>query len=182
MRTLAERLGCSTATLYQHFSNRSALIIDVIDLVMAEVDAEDLSGATWQQACRRLANATFDALNRHHNVAALLAEHPPIGPNAMLLREHWLAVLLHHGFPPPLAADTAVFLARYTLGFATQLVAPSATVIQLTAALRGADPAAFPATATVAGHLMKPVAYEFDFGLDLILDGLTQRRDGTATR
>ena len=179
MRTLAGRLGCSTATLYSHFANRSALIIAVIDLVMGEVDldAEDLSAATWQHACRRLSHATFDALSRHHNVASLLAEHPPIGPNAMAMREHSLAVLLHHGFPPPLAGECSVVLARYTLGFATQLVAPSATVLQISAALRGASPAKFPATAKVwANRRPSALEDEFAFGLDRILDGLTQLR------
>lgn len=180
MRTLAQQLGCSTATLYRHFPNRSALIIDVVDLVMAEVDldTEDLS-TTWQNACRRLARATFDALSRHRNVAPLLAEHPPIGPHAMALREHWIAVLLRNGFPPALAAESSVLLARYTLGFATQLVAPKATDAQIAVALRGADPAMFPATAKAWYH-RQPTTLEdeFAFGLDLILRGLTQLRAG----
>ena len=148
MRTLAQHLGCSTATLYRHFPNRSALIIEVIDLVMGEVDldAVDLS-TSWQESCRRFSQATFDALSRHRNVAPLLAEHPPIGPHAMALRERRLEILLHHGFPPSLAADCVVMLARYALGFASQLVAPRATEAQISAALHSADPAIFPATA-----------------------------------
>lgn len=175
MRSLADHLGCSTATLYRNFPNRAVLIIDVIDLVMAEValEPEDLS-ATWTQACRRLAHATFDALSRHHNVASLLAENPPIGPYAMALREHWVGVLLHHGFPPVLAADCTVLLARYTLGFATQLVAPRITDAQIVAELRGADPADFPAIAKAwANRKPRGLTDEFTFGLDRILDGLT---------
>lgn len=180
MRTLAQRLGSSTATLYRHFPSRAALIVDVIDRVLGEIDLDtaDLETATWRPACRRLAHATFDALKRHRNVAPLLAEHPPIGPNAMALREHWFGVMLHHGFPPPTAAHSTVMLARYVLGFATQLVAPPATTAQIFAALRGADMASFPATAALA-HLL-PVELEdsFALGLDLILDGLSPLRDG----
>ena len=177
MRTLAQRLACSTATLYRHFSNQSALIVAVIDLVMAEIDLDpqDLVAATWRPTCRRLALATFDALSRHRNVASLLAEHPPIGPHAMALREHWIAVLLYNGFPPPLAAHTAVLLARYVLGMATQLVAPNATTAQLGAAFRAADPAKFPVTAT--HHAPVPLEKTFDFGLELILDGISDLRD-----
>jgi TetR/AcrR family transcriptional regulator, tetracycline repressor protein len=179
MRTLAERLGSSTATLYRHFPNRSALVIDVIDRVLGEVDLDiaDLDTTSWRQACQRLAHSTFDALSRHCNVAPLLAEHPPIGPNAMKLREHWFAVMLHHGFPPQPAAHSTVMLARYVLGFATQLVAPPATTAQIFAALRGADMASFPATATVA-HLL-PVRLEdsFALGLEMILDGLSELRE-----
>ncbi len=178
MRTLAERLGSSTATLYRHFPNRSALIIDVIDRVLGEVDLDPVDMDTsWRQACHRLAHATFGALSRHRNVAPLLAEHPPIGPNAMALREHWFSVMLRHGFPPQPAAHSTVMLARYALGFATQLVAPPATTAQILAALRGADASSFPATATVA-HLL-PVRLEdsFALGLETILDGLSQLRE-----
>ncbi len=178
MRTLAQRLNSSTATLYRHFPNRSALIIDVIDRVLGEVDLDPVDmDSSWRQACHRLAHATFGALSRHRNVAPLLAEHPPIGPNAMALREHWFSVMLRHGFPSKPAAHGTVMLARYVLGFATQLVAPPATTAQIFAALRGADVASFPATATVA-HLL-PVQLEdsFDLGLEMILDGLSQLRE-----
>lgn len=179
MRTLAERLGSSTATLYRHFPNRSALVIDVIDRVLGEVDLDiaDLDTTSWRQACQRLAHSTFDALSRHCNVAPLLAEHPPIGPNAMRLKEHWFAVMLHHGFPPQPAAHSTVMLARYVLGFATQLVAPPATTAQISAALRGADPSGFPATATVAPLLPVPLEDSFALGLEMILDGLSQLRE-----
>lgn len=178
MRNLAQRLNSSTATLYRHFPNRAALIVDVIDRVLGEVDLDSADmDTTWRQACHRLAHATFGALSRHRNVAPLLAEHPPIGPNAMALREHWFSVMLRHGFPSQPAAHGTVMLARYALGFATQLVAPPATTAQIFAALRGADMASFPATATVA-HLL-PVSLEdsFALGLDMILDGLGQLRD-----
>lgn len=176
MRSLAHRLKSSTATLYRHYPNRAALIIAVIDRVLAEVDldTDDLYAATWRQACRRLAHATFGALSRHRNVAPLLAEHPPIGPNAMALREHWFAVMLHHGFPPEQAGPCTVMLARYALGFATQLVAPPATTAQLFAALRGADVASFPATAAVAHLLPQPLEDSFALGLEMILDGMGQ--------
>jgi AcrR family transcriptional regulator len=176
MRTLAQRLNSSTATLYRHFPNRAALIIDVIDRVLGEADLDPADmDTTWQQACRRLAQATFDALSRHCNVAPLLAEHPPIGPNAMALREHWFAVMLHHGFPPPQAAYSVVMLARYALGFATQLVAPLATTAQIFAALRGADVASFPATAAVAQLLPVPLEDSFALGMEMVIDGLGQQ-------
>lgn len=177
MRTLAQRLNSSTATLYRHFPNRAALVIDVIDLVLGEVDLDPADLDTdWRQACHRLAHATFGALSHHRNVAPLLAEHPPIGPNAMALREHWFSVMLHHGFPPQPAAHGTVMLARYALGFATQLVAPPATTAQIFAALRGADASSFPATASVAHLLPVPLEGSFGLGLEMILDGLSQLR------
>lgn len=179
MRSLAQQMGSSTATIYRHFPNRAALIIGVIDRVMAEVelDARDFE-TSWREACGRLSRATFEALGRHRHVAPLLAEHPPIGRHAMNLREHFFAVMLHHQFPPETAAPVTVMLARGALGFATQFVAPPATMAQIAAALHGATMNDFPATASLA-HLLPvgPVENSFDLWLELTLDGLERLRE-----
>lgn len=179
MRSLAHRMGSSTSTLYRHFPSRSALIIDVIDRVLAEVELDPADFQTsWRQACGRIARATFEALGRHRNVAPLLAEHPPIGPHAMKLREHFFAVMVHHRFPPETAVSTTVMIARCVLGFAAQFVAPPATMAQIAAALHGATMDDFPATASLA-HLLPvgPVENSFDVWLETILDGLESLRE-----
>lgn len=179
MRSLAQRIGSSTATLYRHFPNRAALIIGVIDRVMAEVelDAGDFE-TSWREACGRLARAIFEALGRHRHVAPLLAEHPPVGRHAMNLREHFFAVMLHHRFPPETAVGVTVMIARGVLGLATQFVAPPATMTQIAAALHGATINDFPATASLA-HLLPvgPVESSFDLWLELTLDGLERLRE-----
>ena len=183
MRSLAQRLNSSTATLYRHFPNRAALIAEVIDRVLGEValGVGDLRAGTWQQACQRLAHAIFNALERHRNVALLLADHPPHGPNAALVRECWLAVLLDNGFPPPLAARSAAMMARYVLGFAIQIGTQRSTAAadeaQYRTALQSLDPIRFPATAAAARALPVSLDDEFGFGLELILGGLTRLRD-----
>jgi TetR/AcrR family tetracycline transcriptional repressor len=186
MRSLAERLGSGTATLYRHFPNRAALIAHIIDHIFSEVDlnAEELSATTWRQACQTVAQTMFDALRRHQNVAPLLVGQVPIGPNAMALREFGIAVLLDSGFPPHLAARSYATLSHYVLGFAIQLSDHSAAEQlddeQLSTVFRGLDPSLFPATAKVADALPIPLEDEFAFGLELILDGLSHLRVGGA--
>jgi TetR/AcrR family tetracycline transcriptional repressor len=82
MRTLALQLNSGTATLYRHFADRSEVIAQVVDRVFGEVefDTEQLIVMGWQQACKAVAHAMFDALRRHGNVSRLLAEQVPIGP------------------------------------------------------------------------------------------------------
>lgn len=183
MRTLAQQLNSGTATLYRHFANRSELIAEVVDRVFGEIDfdTEELIAAGWQQACKRVANAMFDALRRHANVSRLLIEQVPVGPNAMVQRERLIAVLLGSGFPPKLAARSYATLARYVLGFAIQLTGTETTAqfdrARLSNVFHGLDPGKFPATTRVADHLPVPLEDEFEFGLDLIVDGLTRQRD-----
>jgi AcrR family transcriptional regulator len=184
MRTLAQRLGSGTATLYRHFENRSALVAQVLDRVFAEVelDAEELAAMGWQQACRTVAHAMFDALGRHANAASLLVEQIPLGPNAMVLRERCLAILLDAGFTPRTAARSYAALAGHVLGFAMQLRADTGTgrdadAQGVSAAFHAIDPSRFPATTAVADSLPIPLREEFAFGLDLLLDGLSRLRD-----
>lgn len=182
MRVLAQRLASGTATLYRHFSNRSQLVALVVDHILGEVDidADELAALPWQDACILFAQHMFDALSRHGNVAPLLIEYTPMGPNALANRERCLAVLLDNGFPPAVAAHAYATLARYVLGFAIQLSGATATDgerdAELSAAFHSLDPVRFPATVTVADDLPVPLADEFAFGLRLIVAGLERLR------
>lgn len=182
MRALAQRLASGTATLYRHFSNRSQLVALVVDHILGEVDldADELAALPWQDACILFAQHMFDALSRHGNVAPLLIEYTPMGPNALANRERCLAVLLDNGFPPAVAAHAYATLARYVLGFAIQLSGATATDCErdaeLSAAFHRLDPVRFPATVTVADDLPVPLADEFAFGLRLIVAGLERLR------
>ena len=183
MRTLAQRLGSGTATFYRHFDNRSALVAHVVDRVFGEVElgAGELAAMGWQEACRTAAHAMFDALGRHRNVAPLLAEEVPLGPNAMALRERCLAVLLDGGFQPEAAARSYTALAGHVLGSAMQMgghgSAGRDADARVSAVFHAIDPSRYPATFAVAGSLPVPLHDEFSFGLELLLSGLSQLRD-----
>lgn len=183
MRSLAQRLESGTATLYRHFSNRSELVSRVVDQILGEVDldAQELAALPWQQACSTFAHHMFDALRRHGNVAPLLIEYTPMGPNALVNRERCLAILLDNGFAPAVAAHAYATLARYVLGFAIQLSTSTGEGRQrdaeLSAAFHRLDPSRYPATVAVADELPVPLADEFGFGLRLIVSGLERLRE-----
>jgi len=176
MRNLAQRLDSGTATLYRHFTGRADLVAQVVDSVLADahVDDEALAGMQWQQACEVLAHSLFDVFRRHPHIAPLLIEHIPTGPNAMAQREQMIALLLKSGFPPPLAAQACATLARYVLGFATQLPPPGANPADEDELWQALDKQRFPAITSVADHLPVPLEQEFAFGLDLVIKGLSQ--------
>ncbi|WP_280854295.1 MULTISPECIES: TetR/AcrR family transcriptional regulator [unclassified Streptomyces] len=185
MRTLAQRLGSGTATLYRHFDNRAALVAHVVDRMFGgvEIEEDEFAAMGWRDACRAGAQAMFDAVSRHENVAPLLVEGIPVGPNAMAVRERCIAVLLADGFPPRVAAHAYATLSRYVLGFAIQMrglhgTEESGSDSQASAVFRAADPSTYPATAAVADWMPVPLEDEFRFGLELLLDGLGRLREG----
>ncbi|MEU6803046.1 TetR/AcrR family transcriptional regulator [Streptomyces neyagawaensis] len=183
MRTLAQRLGSGTATLYRHFDNRAALVAHVVDRMFGAVElkGDELLAMGWQQALRTVAHTMFEALARHRNAARLMVEEIPLGPNAMALRERCVAALLDSGFPPRLAAHAFATLSRYVLGFAIQVnghgSGGQADDAELSAVFQSVDPALFPATVAVAESMPVPIEDEFSFGLELLLSGLAQLRD-----
>ncbi|MGV9362164.1 TetR/AcrR family transcriptional regulator [Amycolatopsis sp. NPDC003731] len=174
MRSLAQRLESGTATLYRHFGNRATLVTAVVDRVFGEVELDPrvLAQLKWDEACRTVAQSMFDTLGRHRKIAPLLMEQTPTGPNAMLLRERCLAILLEGGLPPSLAARAYATLARYVLGFAIQLAGSGDDAERASAHFHNVSPADFPATLAVADSLPVPLEDEFTFGLNLIIDGL----------
>jgi len=176
MRTLAQRLDSGTATLYRHFSGRADVVAHVVDrvFVMAELDLGTLGTMPWPDACKALCRSMFDAIRRHPNVAPLLSGNVPVGPNALAAREYAIAFLLANGFPPALAARSYATLSRYVLGFAIQLdnSVDGLDDARIARVFHELDPSQFPATVAAADHLPVPFDEEFDFGLELIVDGL----------
>jgi AcrR family transcriptional regulator len=179
MRTLAQQLNSGTATLYRHFANRSELVSHVVDRVLGEVqlDAGELAGQSWQRSCESVAHGMFAALNRHPNVARLLLDQTPVGPNAMAIRETCLSMLLDGGFAPELAVRIYATLSRYVLGFGIQISGdPDSHAAHDAEAFHRVDPSDFPATLSLADALPVPLDVEFSFGLDLLIKGLSHTR------
>jgi AcrR family transcriptional regulator len=187
MRLLADRLGSGTATLYRHLAGKDELMVYVVDRILGEVDietdADTLSSTTWQEATARGASAFYEVLKNHPDALPLLVSQVPVGPNALAIREHSLAVLLACGFPLDLAARAYTAVAHYVVGFALQQHAPGAPQREDAAKLRDfyrvLDPEIYPATVAAADDLTTvPLDDEFRFGLQLVLDGIEHLQKG----
>lgn len=171
-RTLAARLSSGTATLYRHVANRTELLNLVFDGMIGEaaLDGDDLMALPWDGACRLSAGKLYAVLSRHGGIAALLADVVPTGRHALTARERLLAVLHAAGFDPLVAVRTVATLGHYVLGFAMQTSA--ATAEPETVGLTGIDPELFPQTASHSHLMPRPILEEFEFGLDLLIQGL----------
>jgi AcrR family transcriptional regulator len=177
MRSLATRLGSSTATLYRHVNSKDEILAYVADRILGETNLDGGAFDSWQQACRAGARALYRTLTEHPNAIPLFVKQVPIGPGALAARERGIAALLAGQFPPPLAARGYTALAHFVVGFAIQQhveqTAGPERVSQLRAYYRSLDPGTYPATTTVAELLPgATIGDEFEFGLNLVIDGL----------
>ncbi|GAA2128010.1 TetR/AcrR family transcriptional regulator [Glycomyces algeriensis] len=184
-RKLAESLGVQAMALYHHFRNKDALLDGMVDFVFAEVELP-AADADWKPAMRRRAASMREALVRHPWAIAIMDSRA--NPGIATLRHHDAVIgcLRAGGFTIAGAAHSFALLDSYVYGFVIQELAlplGSPEEIQQSAesVLALAPAEEFPhLTEMAVGHAMKPgydYGDEFWTGLDLILDGLEQRRD-----
>jgi AcrR family transcriptional regulator len=177
MRSLATRLGSSTATIYRHVDSKDELVAYIVDRILGQARLGDVASESWQVACRAGARGLYRTLTQHPNAIPLFVKQVPIGPGALAARERGIAVLLAAKFPPELAARSYTALAHFVVGFAiqrhTQETPGPETDSRLRAYYRSLDPRTYPATTAVAELLPgATIDEEFEFGLSLIIDGL----------
>jgi AcrR family transcriptional regulator len=184
MRKLAEELEVAPMALYRHVANKDDLIDGMVDVVFAEV-ALPSSGPDWRTAMRRRAISLRDVLARHRWAIGLMESRTHPGPANLRHHDAVLGSLRAGGFDVALAAHAYSVLDGYVYGFAlTKMNLPFETTEDIGEVTQGMlEP--FPLNAypnlleILTEHVMKPgydYGDEFEYGLDLILDGLGRSR------
>ena len=184
MRRLGQALGVEAMSLYNHVAGKEALLDGMVDAVFAEIELP--SGADWKKALRSRAVSMRAALARHRWAIGLMESRTT--PGATTLRQHDAVIgcLLAAGFSMELTAHAFAAVDSYVYGFALQERGLPFDTPEQTAEMAQAMLAHFPVdefphlAAFTREHVMAPgydFGDEFEFGLDLILDGL-QRRAG----
>ena len=183
MRRLGERLGVEAMSLYKHVANKEDLLDGIVDIVVGEIDLP-APGDDWRTAMRRRA-VSARAMFRRHPWALLVME-TRTTPGATTFRYHdaVLGALRADGFTVALAAHAFAVLDSLIFGFCLQeqnLPFDESNVGEMAESMMDAMPAdEYPHLAEIAvEHVMQPgydFANEFDFGLELILDGLERLR------
>ncbi|WP_062464260.1 TetR/AcrR family transcriptional regulator [Demequina soli] len=182
MRSLADALGTKPMTLYHHVPGKEALLDGMVDIVFAEMEKPPVE-LEWRDAMRVRCRSAREVLARHPwSVPLLESRHHP-GPELLAHHEAVLATLDRAGMPLPLVAHAYAVLDSFVYGFAMQEANLAVQRGQEDAELAGEiasafDPAAYPMLTRFAmEHAMQPgfnFGDSFDYGLDLLLDGLAR--------
>ena len=181
MRTLAEVLGVAPMALYRHVANRDDLVDGMVDIVFGEIDLP--AGQDWRAAMRQRAISVRDVLSRHRWAIGLMESRGNPGPANLRHHDAVIGSLRAAGFDMATVAHAYSLLDGYIYGFAlTKMNLPFDSGDDV-AGMAQTMLEPFPVdeypnlTAFITEHAMKPgydFGDEFEYGLDVILDGLAR--------
>ena len=183
MRKLGQELGVEAMSLYNHVANKDDILDGMVDLVFGEIEIPD--GATdWKTAMRRRAISAHQALLRHPWATSLMQSRTKPGPATLRHHDRVLGSLRGAGFSVVMAAHAFSVIDGYVYGFALQQInlplQSREQVAEVGQGILRQLAGDYPHLAEmITDHAMKPgydYAEEFEFGLDVILDGLDRLR------
>jgi AcrR family transcriptional regulator len=184
MRKLAQELGVEAMSLYNHVENKDDILDGIVDFVAREIELP-AAEADWKSAIRRNTISARDVYVRHKWASNLAIGRQAGGPARTQHSDWLLRTLREAGFADDVIYHAYHVLEAYVLGYTTlQLSFPyTGEEIKGMAAkyLEEFDAEAFPDVAEHIRQHMEPHEDEtggFEFGLDLILDGLERLRNG----
>jgi AcrR family transcriptional regulator len=194
MRRLGATMGVEAMSLYHYLSGKQALLDGLVEEVLTEIldaveaghrDARD----DWQATLRRRFLTARSVMLRHPWAPGLFGSRTTIPPRLYAFYEALLATMVEAGFSYHLAHRALHSFGSMPLGFVQELFSPTPTGGDLDAAQAEADMAELAATMP---HLSAMVASEvhandgdmlgwcdsqaeFEFTLDLLLEGFARR-------
>lgn len=192
MRSLAGSLGVEAMSLYYHVENKSALLDGMVDVIVGDImeSVAEIEGpppeSDWKRALRNRILAAREVLIAHKWAPEVIESRSVMSPAIVLYFEGVLEILRKAGFSYDLAHHALHTLGSRALGFTQELFQPS-------------SPADEQAGDEVLQEMASKLPYlvgmlseivhddpdstlgwcddqtEFEFGLDVMLDGLENR-------
>jgi AcrR family transcriptional regulator len=183
IRTLAAELGAKPMSVYYYVASKDELLDLLVDVVFEEIELPDPQG-DWQVEMRRRAYSARECLRVHSWSIGLLESRTSPGPATLRHHDAVLACLRNAGFSLELTAHAYALIDSYVYGFALQEAAlpfegPDSVEDVAGPIMELMATGAYPTMVEMAQtYYLQPgydFADEFEFGLDLILDGLALR-------
>ena len=178
MRRLGNELGVEAMSLYNHVADKDDLLDGMADLIAAGFEVPSTT-SDWAGEVRRSQRSAHAVLLQHPWAGSLLESRVNLGPARLRYVDGMIGVLSGAGFSMPTVGQAFTALDSHLYGFTLQEQSWAFDVTDApatAAAMAEAVPAdAFPnLAAMIAAFLDAPDRFplDFDFGLDLLLDGL----------
>jgi AcrR family transcriptional regulator len=182
MRSVAKVLGVEAMSLYYHLANKDALLDSLADWVFEQITLPDLKDH-WRVEMMKRAHSARSVLSKHPWALGMLESRPT--PGEKLLRHHdrILGCLLGGDMTPVLAAHAFSAIDSYIYGFVLTEASISSSPENLVEEGFSAEVAKqaekYPNMALIAMAAVNDYNFtfedEFDYGLNLILDGFEER-------
>ncbi|HKT05171.1 MAG TPA: TetR/AcrR family transcriptional regulator C-terminal domain-containing protein, partial [Rugosimonospora sp.] len=193
MRRLAEEVGAEAMSLYHHVAKKEDILDGIVEVVAGEindaVDRIDLPsrGAHWKQAVRTRILTARQVLLRHPWAPRLLETRTTMSLGVVRYHDRLVGLMHDGGFSYDLIHHALHALGSRALGFSQELFDPGGG--PATAQDTQLPPGLAEQVPNLAGMLAEVAhddpdstlgwcddQFEFEFGLDLVLDGLDRLR------
>ena len=187
MRKLAQRLGVVPMALYRHVANKDELLDHMVDVIVGEIDPPQV-GAGWKAAIRQRVLLARRALLRHPWASRVMESRTEPTPTVLAYMDSMIGMFRAGGFSMDLTHHAMHAMGSRLMGFTQELFNDNSdTDPELEAEMWGAMADAYPSIyelflsvthdeASVVGPGCDD-QFEFEFALDLLLDGLERLKD-----
>jgi AcrR family transcriptional regulator len=179
MRSLADELRVTPMSIYRYIDGKEALLVAMADVVFEEMGAPTV-GNEWHRELWEHAHSVRHTLLRHPWALGLIETPANPGPATLARHDAVIGTLRAAGFSIPLTAHALAAFDAYVYGFVLQEVTlplddqPDHETIR--AVVREPAFEALPhlKELTIEHFMLDGYQFgdEFDFGLNLVLDGL----------
>ena len=183
MRKLARELGVKAMSLYNHVTNRDDILDSIVDMVVGEIEIPSLHD-DWKVAMRRRATSAHEVLLRHPWSTLALVSRVNSGPAMLRYVDATIGCLREAGFSFEIADRAWNAMDSHIYGFTLQELNFPFKVPEYSEAAKSFLPQipvhAYPYFSQLAQLVAEGQytgVHDFDFGLELILDGLERYRD-----
>lgn len=180
IRKLAEAIDVKPMTIYHHVASKERIIDGIVDLVFAEIELPP-EDQDWKTAMRMRCVSARSVLQRHPWAPPLMESRTQPGPATLQHHDAVIGCLRRGGLSLPMTAHAYAIIDSYLYGFALQEANlpfhGDEEIGDLAAEMIKAMPAdAYPHLVEfTVGHAMQPgyaFGHSFEFGLDVLLDGV----------
>jgi len=182
MRKLGQVLRIEAMSLYRHVTNKDDILDGIADLVASEFEVP-AADTDWRTAIRRSAVSAHRVLLRHPWASGVIESRPNAGPARLRYLDAVIGTLSAAGFAMPTVIRAVMALDSHTYGFVLQEMAwpfDAENAPELAASFaRGLPAGEYPslhALAEMVATTPGGAPVDFEFGLDLLLDGLDSLR------
>ncbi len=186
MRKLSQELGVVPMALYKHVSNKDELLDGMIDVVVSEIQPP-VHGTDWKSAVRQRILSARQALLRHPWAPQVIESRTAATPAVLEYMDSMIGMFRGGGFSVDLTHHVMHAMGSRLLGFTQELFNDSrGAAPQVPAEMLREMAVKYPYVteiAMAAAHVEESIVgqgcddqFEFEFALDLLLDGLERLR------
>ncbi|HJQ72132.1 MAG TPA: TetR/AcrR family transcriptional regulator C-terminal domain-containing protein [Actinomycetota bacterium] len=187
MRKLAHALDVVPMALYRHVKDKDELLDGMLDVVVGEIDPPR-SNVEWKTAIRERILSARRALLRHPWASRVMESRTEPTPTVLGYMDSMIGMFRSGGFTMDLTHHAMHVMGSRLMGFSQELFNDRSDVdpdleMETYAAMADTYPSIYELALTVSHDDSSVVGtgcddqFEFEFGLDLVLDGLERLKD-----